>query len=184
MRLGEKNCVPCRGGVPPLRASAAAEFLEQLDNWEAAEGHHLTKTFKFPDFKTALGFVNRIGMMAEEQNHHPDIYFAWGKVRIDVDAQDQWTDGKRFRFRGQVRRAVHRLTAAEPLVDGHMHLWILRPTGMGLRSEGGRAAATAQRFHAVKTDSSAAPSWFLPLDRSRPCVRGLMPTPWLPTGFR
>jgi len=84
VRLAEKACVPCRGGVPPLGASAAAEFLEQLDNWEVAEGHHLTKTFKFPDFKTALGFVNRIGMMAEEQNHHPDIYFAWGKVRVDV----------------------------------------------------------------------------------------------------
>ena len=84
VRLAEKNCVPCRGGIPPLGASAVAEFLEQLDNWEVAEGHHLTKTFKFPDFRTALSFVNRIGMMAEEQNHHPDIYFAWGKVRVEV----------------------------------------------------------------------------------------------------
>ena len=84
MSLAEKDCVPCRGGIPPLRASAAAEFLQQLDNWEVVEGHHLTKTFKFPDFRTALGFVNRIGTMAEEQNHHPDIYLAWGKVRADV----------------------------------------------------------------------------------------------------
>ena len=84
MRLAEKNCTPCRGGVPPLGASAAAEFLQQLDDWEVVEGHHLTRTFKLPDFKTALGFVNRIGMMAEEQNHHPDIYLAWGKARVDV----------------------------------------------------------------------------------------------------
>ena len=84
MGLAEKNCVPCRGRIPPLGTSAAAEFLKQLDNWEVAEGRHLTKTFTFPDFKTALGFVNRIGTMAEEQNHHPDIYLAWSKVRVDV----------------------------------------------------------------------------------------------------
>ena len=84
MRLAEKNCVPCRGGIPPLGASELAELVEQLDNWEVVEGHHLSKTFKFPDFGTALAFVNKIGMMAEEQNHHPDICLAWGNVRVDV----------------------------------------------------------------------------------------------------
>ncbi len=84
MGLADKNCVPCRGGVPPLPAEAVTSYLAQLDGWEAVDNHHLTKTYKLADFKEALAFVNRIGAMVEEQNHHPDIYFAWGKVRIDI----------------------------------------------------------------------------------------------------
>lgn len=61
-----------------------AAYLGQVDGWEAPGDHHLTKTFRFKDFKTALGFVDRVGAMAEEQGHHPDIYLAWGKVRVDV----------------------------------------------------------------------------------------------------
>jgi 4a-hydroxytetrahydrobiopterin dehydratase len=43
---------------------------------------HIAKSFKFPDFRGALKFVNRIGELAEEQGHHPDIFLAWGKVEI------------------------------------------------------------------------------------------------------
>src|SRR5262245_42167671 len=83
--LAEKNCVPCRGGVPPLDAAAVGGYLAQIGpGWEAPRNHHLAKSYKFPDFKSALAFVDRVGAMAEEQGHHPDIYLAWGKVKIEV----------------------------------------------------------------------------------------------------
>lgn len=84
MGLAEKDCIPCRGGVPPLPPEEGKGYLAQLDGWEVIDNHHLTKTYKLADFKDALAFVNRIGAMAEEQGHHPDIYLAWGKVRVDI----------------------------------------------------------------------------------------------------
>jgi 4a-hydroxytetrahydrobiopterin dehydratase len=83
--LASKQCVPCRGGVPPLEGEALAALERELGNdWKVVDGHHLTKTFRFPDFAQALDYVNRVGDMAEEQRHHPDIHLAWGKVTIDI----------------------------------------------------------------------------------------------------
>ncbi len=84
MSLAEKSCVPCRGGVPPLGREAIVELLGQLAGWSAVDDHHLTKTFTFPDFKSALAFVDRVGALAEQQGHHPDVCLSWGKVRLDV----------------------------------------------------------------------------------------------------
>ena len=85
MALSEKSCVPCRGGVPPLMGEALAKLVGELGGqWEVVNQHHLTKTYRFPDFKTALAFVDRVGAMAEEQGHHPDVYLAWGKVGVEV----------------------------------------------------------------------------------------------------
>jgi 4a-hydroxytetrahydrobiopterin dehydratase len=84
-RLAEKQCVPCRGGVPPLAGEELERLARELGHdWEVIEGHHLAKTFSFPDFAQALAFVNRVGEMAEEQGHHPDLHLAWGKVRVEV----------------------------------------------------------------------------------------------------
>ena len=80
--LASKTCVPCRGGVPPLGGEELASLLKQVDGWSVVEEHHITKTFKFPDFRKAFDFTNRVGELAEEQGHHPDIYLAWGKVGI------------------------------------------------------------------------------------------------------
>jgi 4a-hydroxytetrahydrobiopterin dehydratase len=82
--LAEKTCVPCRGGVPALKGAALHEFSHQLPNWKVIDEHHITRTFTFPDFKQALDFVNRVGAVAEEQGHHPDIFLAWGKVEITL----------------------------------------------------------------------------------------------------
>lgn len=83
--LASRTCVPCRGGVPPLKGEALKDLHRQLDGgWEIVEEHHLTKTFTFPNFVEALAFVNRIGAVAEEQGHHPDLYLTWGKVRVDL----------------------------------------------------------------------------------------------------
>ena len=82
--LATKTCVPCRGGVPPLKGEELASLQEQVDGWNVIEEHHITKTFKFRDFREALEFVNHVGQLAEEQGHHPDIFLAWGKVEITI----------------------------------------------------------------------------------------------------
>lgn len=83
--LADKECVPCQGGVPPLKGAEIDALLAQLGRgWDAVEEHHLTKTYMFPNFKDALAFVNRVGDLAESVGHHPDIYFTWGKARLDI----------------------------------------------------------------------------------------------------
>ena len=79
MGLSEKNCVPCRGGVPPLNPKEAQSFLAQTPGWGLAqEGKRLERRFEFKNFKAALEFVNRVGEVAEQEGHHPDICFGWG----------------------------------------------------------------------------------------------------------
>jgi 4a-hydroxytetrahydrobiopterin dehydratase len=82
--LADKQCVPCRGGVPPLTAEQIAPLLRQLDGWSCERNHHLRKAYRFKNFRDALAFVNRVGEMAEEQGHHPDIHLAWGKVEVTI----------------------------------------------------------------------------------------------------
>lgn len=83
--LASKQCIPCRGGVPPLAASERETLLKELGHgWRVVDGHHLEKEWTFPDFAGALAFTNRVGALAEEQGHHPDIHLAWGKVRLTV----------------------------------------------------------------------------------------------------
>jgi 4a-hydroxytetrahydrobiopterin dehydratase len=83
--LASKNCVPCRGGGAPLKGRDLTAIHQQLADparWNIVEEHHLVRSYKFPDFKSALAFVNSVGAIAEEQGHHPDILLGWGKVEI------------------------------------------------------------------------------------------------------
>jgi 4a-hydroxytetrahydrobiopterin dehydratase len=82
--LSERQCVPCRGGVPPLKGDEIKNFLRQLDGWQVVNEHHLEKTYQFNDFRESLHFVNRIGELAEAQGHHPDICFGWGKAEVKI----------------------------------------------------------------------------------------------------
>lgn len=82
--LASKTCVPCRGGVPPLQGAELAALQKQVDSWNVVQEHHIIKTFAFPNFQKALDFVNKVGAVAEEQGHHPDIYLAWGKAEIKI----------------------------------------------------------------------------------------------------
>ena len=84
MSLSEKECVPCKGGVPPLKGKELDQLKEQVDGWDVIEEHHIMKTYKFSNFVKALDFVNKVGEIAEEQGHHPDIYLTWGKARIKI----------------------------------------------------------------------------------------------------
>lgn len=84
-KLSEQQCVPCRGGVPPLEKNALVELQRELGGgWRIVDEHHLEKEFFFSDFREALAFTNRVGALAEEQGHHPDIHLAWGRVRITI----------------------------------------------------------------------------------------------------
>jgi 4a-hydroxytetrahydrobiopterin dehydratase len=82
--LFERQCVPCRGGVPPLKGEEIKNFLRQLAGWQVVNEHHLQRTYRFKDFRASLQFVNRIGELAEEQGHHPDICFGWGKADVTI----------------------------------------------------------------------------------------------------
>ena len=80
--LAAKTCVPCRGGVPPLRGAELRSLESQVAGWTVTNEHHISKVFTFPDFAKALAFVNRVGELAEQQGHHPDIFLTWGKAEI------------------------------------------------------------------------------------------------------
>jgi 4a-hydroxytetrahydrobiopterin dehydratase len=82
--LASRECVPCRGGVPPMKGDEIKKFAEQLKGWDVVEDHHLRKIYEFKDFREALAFVNRVGQLAEEQGHHPDISFGWGRAEITI----------------------------------------------------------------------------------------------------
>ena len=83
--LAAEKCVPCRGGVPPLTEAERAPLAAQLDPaWRVVDGHHLARDFTFPDFAAALAFTNRLGALAEEEGHHPDIHLGWGRVRVEI----------------------------------------------------------------------------------------------------
>lgn len=82
--LSERQCVPCRGGVPPLKGKKIENFLRQLEGWQVINEHHLQKTYQFRDFRESLQFVDRVGALAEEQGHHPDICFGWGKADVTI----------------------------------------------------------------------------------------------------
>jgi 4a-hydroxytetrahydrobiopterin dehydratase len=82
--LAGKTCVPCRGDVPPLKGEKLEELSRQVPDWEVVDEHHLRKKFRFKNFREALDFVNRVGELAEEQAHHPDIELGWGRVGITI----------------------------------------------------------------------------------------------------
>ncbi len=83
--LAAKKCVPCRGGVPPLKGAELQALLPKLGGgWRAVNQHHLEKEYAFKNFKEALTFTNAVGEIAEREDHHPDIYLAWGKVKLTI----------------------------------------------------------------------------------------------------
>ena len=67
-----------------MGARDVSALRSRVGSWEVVSDHHLTKAFKFPDFRSALIFVNRVGEIAEAEGHHPDIELSWGRVRITL----------------------------------------------------------------------------------------------------
>ena len=83
--LAKKTCIPCKGGVPPLKGEKLDDLLEKLkNNWKIIKEHHLEKEYSFKNFKEALDFTIKVGELAENQGHHPDVFLAWGKVKLTI----------------------------------------------------------------------------------------------------
>jgi len=82
--LAAKKCEPCEGGVAALKGTELRKLYGQLDGWNMVNEHHLEKEYLFKDFRQALDFVNGLGEVAEQEGHHPDIFLAWGKVKVTL----------------------------------------------------------------------------------------------------
>jgi len=83
--LSEKKCIACSGDVKAFDKETAETFLKQLNNWTlSSDAKWLSKEFKFKNFAESLTFVNQVGEIAENENHHPDIFFTWGKCKISI----------------------------------------------------------------------------------------------------
>jgi 4a-hydroxytetrahydrobiopterin dehydratase len=82
--LASKKCEPCEGGIQALKGEELRRFHSRIDGWTLINEHHLEKEYRFPDFRQALDFVNRLGEVAEEEGHHPDIFLTWGKVKVTL----------------------------------------------------------------------------------------------------
>ncbi len=83
-KLADRRCVPCKGDVPPLTAEQMRPLLAELRDWQVIDDHHLTTEYRLADFAEALDLVNRIGAIAEAENHHPDLELAWGRVAVTI----------------------------------------------------------------------------------------------------
>ncbi|MFS8607861.1 MAG: 4a-hydroxytetrahydrobiopterin dehydratase [Gammaproteobacteria bacterium] len=85
MSLADHACIPCRGGVPPLERSRIDELLAQLgEGWRLNDAGHLERTYEFRNFRDALAFANRVGEIAEAEQHHPDLHVAWGRCIVEI----------------------------------------------------------------------------------------------------
>jgi 4a-hydroxytetrahydrobiopterin dehydratase len=83
--LLSKKCVPCSVGAPNLNEEEINELLPSLkEDWKVIDNKKLEKNYKFKNFREALDFVNKVGELAENEGHHPDIYLSWGKVVIQL----------------------------------------------------------------------------------------------------
>jgi len=90
--LAKRKGVPPKGAVKALKGKALAGFKKQLNgHWKVVRGHHLEKEYKFKNFRDALKFTNKVGRVAEAQGHHPDVFLAWGRVKLTI--WDHQTDG-------------------------------------------------------------------------------------------
>lgn len=93
MTLAERQCIPCRGDVPRLTPEQLAPLVAQIDPaWDVRDVADerrgsvmlLARDYRFENFKDAMAFAVRVGEMAEEQQHHPDLHVAWGKVGVEI----------------------------------------------------------------------------------------------------
>lgn len=83
--LAKKECKPCNKETKALKGDALKNLKGELgQEWRVVNEHHLEKEYSFENFKEALDFTNRVGEIAEKENHHPDVYLAWGKVGLKL----------------------------------------------------------------------------------------------------
>lgn len=114
MSLADNRCIPCRGGVPPLSEDKSQELLQQLDEgWALNSVGHLEREYRFKNFNGAMELANSVAAIADDEDHHPDLYIAWGKCRVEI-----WTHKisglteSDFFFAAKVDRAAASLETA------------------------------------------------------------------------
>ena len=86
--LYKKKCVACDGDIPPFDKSEIHKYLKKVDGWDVKsnmdKSYYLIKNFRFKNFQESLNFTNKVGEIAEQENHHPDISFGWGYCKIKI----------------------------------------------------------------------------------------------------
>ena len=86
--LSKKKCIPCEGNIPPFDPSEIHKYLKKVDGWYVKSNEdksfYLIKDFTFNNFEESQNFVNKVGGIAEEENHHPDISFGWGYCKVKI----------------------------------------------------------------------------------------------------
>tara|TARA_B110000438_G_scaffold52441_1_gene52648 strand:+ start:196 stop:540 length:345 start_codon:yes stop_codon:yes gene_type:complete len=86
--LLKKKCVPCEGGIIPFDISEIHKYQKKVDGWNIISNDKknflLEKNFEFKNFKKSQIFINKVGKIAEEEGHHPDIFFGWGYAKINI----------------------------------------------------------------------------------------------------
>lgn len=83
MELSQKHCVPCDGGVFPLARQESGPMMQEVPLWIlAGDALSISRTFSFKNFAEALAFANKIGAIAEEEGHHPDLEIGWGRATV------------------------------------------------------------------------------------------------------
>jgi 4a-hydroxytetrahydrobiopterin dehydratase len=83
-KLAEKKCLACHGSPPLLAEAQINSLLGQLSNWQVEGGKFLTRQYKSADFISALSLANKVGAIAEEEQHHPDLLVIWGMLGIKI----------------------------------------------------------------------------------------------------
>jgi 4a-hydroxytetrahydrobiopterin dehydratase len=85
IHLSDKKCVACEGGIPPLTQDEIAKYQPEVPEWSvSADSLSISRQFTFKNFKEALAFADKIGVIAEEEGHHPELAVAWGKVGVHL----------------------------------------------------------------------------------------------------
>ncbi len=86
--LADKKCIPCEGGIPAFDIKEIHKYLKKVDGWDVKEdetkNYYLSKEFKFQNFLESQNFVNKVGEIAENEGHHPDIAFGWGYAKVKI----------------------------------------------------------------------------------------------------
>ena len=86
--LAEKKCIPCEGGIPSFKIDEIHKYLKKVDGWNVnsvdKKDYYIIKDFKFNNFLESQSFVNKVGEIAEQEGHHPDIWFGWGYAKIKI----------------------------------------------------------------------------------------------------
>jgi 4a-hydroxytetrahydrobiopterin dehydratase len=82
--LSSKRCVPCDGGIPKLTLEEQQRLLPQLQGGWSAQEDRLRKRYEFESFMEAMGFLNRVAKLAEDEGHHPDFCVHYNRVDITL----------------------------------------------------------------------------------------------------